>query len=319
MAHPKSKLTPYGRMLLVRRVRGEGLSATEAAKTLGVSRATAYKWLRRYRDEGEAGLQDRSSRAHLCRHALRPEVVQLILLARASQRHGPHRLAADLELPRSTIYGVLRRHGRSRLANFDRLTATPIRYVREHPGELLHLDVKKLGRIPPEGGHHFRGRVGIKQNRRRRQGFDYLHVAVDDASRFAFVQSLPDERGATAAAFLRAAVAHFAKLEVHVERILTDCGMTYRLSSDFAMTLADLGIRHKLTRPYRPQTNGKAERFIRTMLAEWAYAQPYPSNDDRLDKLQAWLDFYNRRRPHTALGGQSPMTVLVNNGAGNYS
>lgn len=319
MAHPRSKLTAFGRLLLVRRIRGEGYTAAEAAKTLGVSRATAYKWLRRYRDEGAAGLEDRSSRALRCSHALRPEQVQLVLLARRHYRYGPHRLEAALGMARSTIYGVLRRHGQSRLVDFDRLTSLPVRYVRERPGELVHLDIKKLGRIPPEGGHHFRGRTGINQGARRRQGFDYLHVAVDDTSRWAFVQVLADERGDSTAAFLRSATAHFASLGVKVERVLTDQGKAYTNSRSFASALTDLGVRHLVTRPYRPQTNGKAERFIRTMLAEWAYVRAYASNGDRLAQLPDWVDFYNRRRPHTALRGGVPAQALVNNGDGNYS
>lgn len=319
MAHPRSKLTPFGRLFLVKRVHGEGLAPAEAARTLGISRATVYKWLRRYREEGVEGLRDRSSRAHRCRHALRPEQVRLVLLARRYYRYGPHRLEAALEMARSTIYGVLRRHGESRLVDSDRLTSTPIRYVRERPGELVHLDVKKLGRIPPEGGHHFRGRTGIKQGSRRRQGFDYLHVAVDDATRWAFVEVLPDERGETTTAFLRSAAAHFAHLGVVVERVLTDQGKAYTRSRSFAAALDQLDILHKVTRPYRPQTNGKAERLIRTMLTEWAYSRPYPSNKERLAQLPSWLDFYNRRRSHTALGGRTPAQVLVNNGDGNYT
>jgi transposase InsO family protein len=319
VAHPRSKLTPFGRLFLVRRVQDEGLAPAEAARTLGVSRATVYKWLRRYREEGVEGLQDRPSRAHGCRHALRPEQVQLVLLARRHYRYGPHRLGAALGMARSTIYGVLRRHGESRLVDFDRLTSVPIRYVRERPGELVHLDIKKLGRIPPEGGHHFAGRGGIRQSNRRRQGFDYLHVAVDDATRWAFVEVLPDERGETTAAFLRSAATHFASLGVVIERVLTDQGKAYTTSRSFATALEQLDIRHKLTRPYRPQTNGKAERLIRTLLAEWAYARPYPSNEERLAQLPGWVDFYNRRRSHTALGGRTPAQALVNNGDGNYN
>jgi len=319
VAHPRSKLTPYGRLLLVRRVQDEGFPPAEAAKSLGVSRATAYKWLRRFRQEGVAGLEDRPSRAHRCRHALKPEQEQLVLLARRHYRYGPHRLEAALEIARSTIYGVLRRHGESRLVDLDRVTSAPIRYVRERAGELVHLDVKKLGRIPPDGGHHFRGRTGIKQRSRRRQGFDYLHVAVDDATRWAFVEVLSDERGETTAAFVRSAAAHFASLGVVIESVLTDQGKAYTNSRSFAAALNELGIRHKVTRPYRPQTNGKAERFIRTTLAEWAYARPYSGNDDRLAQLPGWLDFYNRRRSHTALQGRPPAQVLVNNGEGNYT
>jgi transposase InsO family protein len=193
-----------------------------------------------------------------------------------------------------------------------------VRYVREHPGELLHLDVKKLGRVPPGGGKRMLGkRTGPAAS--RGVGNDFLHVAVDDASRVAYVEVHPDERGPTAARFLLAATTYFAEHGVRVERVMTDRAFAYTQATAFREALGQVGARHKLTRPYRPQTNGKAERFIQTLQREWAYAKLYRSNDERLAALRRWLEFYNRRRPHTALGGRPPMTVLANNVDGNDS
>ena len=243
--------------------------------------------------------------------------IQRILQARRRLKQGPHRLAWALGRSRSTIYAVLRRHQLSRLRDNDRIAAIPIRYVRERPGELLHLDTKKLGRVPPGGGHRKLG-WKIGKEHRRRGGYDYLHVAVDDASRVAFVQVHPDESPQTAAHFLREAAACFAERGVRIERVLTDRGSAYR-SRVFAASVAALGAQHKLTRPYRPQTNGKAERFIKTLVEEWAYARFYGSNQDRLLALPGWLDFYNSGRPHTALHGLAPTAALVNNVGGNHT
>jgi transposase InsO family protein len=287
----------------------DGWSPAVAAEAAGVSRATVYKWLRRFRDEGPAGLEDRSSAPHRRPRALPERRVQRILKLRQRSGYGPHRLAALLGCPRSTIYAVLRRHGRSRLRDQDRPTRTVIRYVRERPGELLHLDVKKLGRVPDGGGWRVRGR-SAEARARRGQGYDYLHVAVDDCSRFAVVGVYPDERGETAAAFLRHAVAVLRNHGVTVERVMTDRALAYTRSTAFGTALAEVGARHLTTRPYRPQTNGKVERFHRTMVEEWAYVRPYTSNHQRLAALPRWLDSYNRRRPHTALGGQTPASRL---------
>lgn len=314
MLHRTAKLTPAGRQLLVRRILVEGWPPATAAEMLGVSRATAYKWLRRYRAEGVPGLEDRSSRPHRRPRALPERDVRRILLARRRLRVGPHRLGPLLGHPRSTVYGVLRRHGHSRLAHADRLTGTPVRYVRERPGELVHVDVKRLGRVPPGGGHRILGDVA---RRERGIGYDYLHVAVDDATRVAYVAVRPDELAASTVSFITEAVAHFADLGIEVERVMTDNAMTYTRSRSLAALLTDLGIRHLRTRPRRPQTNGKAERFIGTLQREWAYARLYRSNDERLASLPGWVDAYNRRRPHAGLGGQTPMAVLVNKVDGN--
>ncbi len=321
MAHAKAKLTAFGRLLLVQRMEGLGYSATGAASSVGVSRATAYKWRRRFRVEGASGLRDRSSRARRQPRALGDAVVQQVLAARRERKAGPHRLGAELGLNRSTVYAILRRHGLARLSTLDRTAAVPIRYVRERPGELLHLDVKKLGRIPLGGGHRLRGRPSQSEYRDRQplRGHDFLHVAVDDASRLAFVQVRADQRGESCAAFLLAAAAFYAQRGIHIERVLTDRAMNYVLSPRFRTAVTQLGARHKMTRPYRPQTNGKAERFIRTMLQEWAYAKLYVTNQERLDALPVWLDFYNGRRSHTALGGLAPNQWVVNKASGNYS
>ena len=309
MLHRTARLTPFGRQLLVDRVLLEGWSAATAAEMLGVSRATAYKWLRRYRAEGRAGLEDRSARPLHRPRALPDREVRRILVARRRLRVGPHRLGPLLGHSRSTVYGVLRRHGVSRLAHADRLTGAPVRYVRERPGELLHVDVKRLGRVPPGGGHRLLGEIARNN---LPVGYDYLHVAIDDASRVAYVAVRPDEQTDSTVSFVQEAVAFFASHGVRVERVMTDNAWTYTHSNRLALLLDDLGIRHLRTRPRRPQTNGKAERFIGTLQREWAYARLFRSNGDRLATLPGWVDAYNRRRPHAGLDGQTPLSVLVN-------
>lgn len=319
MAHSRAKLTPFGRRLLVDRVERLGWTVAAASEALGVSSATGHKWCRRYREEGAVGLEDRCSRPRRSPRRLGGPAEQRILRTRHRLRCGPHSLGARLGHPRSTVYKVLRRHGFSRLRDLDRPTGTPVRYVREHPGELLHLDVKKLACIPDGGGHRMLGREIGRAGRPRGAGYDYLHVAVDDSSRAAFVGVCPDERGETAARFLLEAAAFFASHGVRIQEIITDRAFAYTHSRDFAEAVSILPARHIVTRPYRPQTNGKAERFIQTMLREWAYSRLYRSNQERLDALPRWLRFYNERRPHTALEGRSPMTTLVNNVRGNYT
>lgn len=317
MAHRRARLTVFGRQLLVDRVEVDGWTMAKAAEAAGVSRQTATKWVRRYRELGTAGLEDRSSRPRRSPRALPEAQVAAILVARHELGVGPHRLASVVGSPRSTIGDVLRRHGLSRLADRDRPTGIPIRYVRERPGELLHMDVKKLGRIPDGGGHRFRGRG--HGTPRARRGYDYVHQVVDDMSRVAFAAIYPDERGTTCAAFLREAAACFARLGVRIERVMTDNAKNYTASRAFAAAMHDIDARHLTTQPFRPQTNGKSERFNRTMLDEWAYARPYESNNERLLAFGPWLDHYNHHRPHTALGGLTPMEVLVNNVSGNHS
>lgn len=316
MGHPRTKLTVFGRQLLIARVEVLGWPVAHAAAMQGVSRATAYKWLRRYRAEGDPGLLDRSSRPRRSPRALSPDQAQVIVLARVERRWGPHRLAPLTGHPRSTVYATLRRAGLSRLPDTDRPTGIPVRYQACHPGALLHQDHKKLGRVPDGGGHRIHGRMTAMRS--RALGYDHFEVVVDDRSRVAFVVPVPDERPASAVRALELAATEFARLGVRVERVLTDNGGPYR-SHAYAATLAELDARHRRTRPYRPQTNGKAERFIKTMLAEWAYARPYHSNDERLAALADWVDSYNHERTHTALAGQVPMDVLVSNVHGNHN
>ena len=311
MAHRRAKLTPYGRSVLVDRVLVEGWSVGETAKAASVSPATVYKWLARFREEGLPGLQDRSSAPRRCPRALPLLQVRRIIAGRTRLKVGPHRLGPMLGHPRSTVYGVLRRAGMSRLAHLDRPTATPVRYERERAGELVHVDVKKLGRIRPGGGWRLLGKSSSsKGTKGRGAGYDYQHAAVDDHSRYAYVEVHPDERGTTCAGFLAGAAAHFEELGVRIERVMTDQARNYVQSREFQAALAALGARHLVTRPYRPQTNGKVERFNRTLLDEWAYARMYRSNGARLATLARWVRTYNRNRPHTALGGRPPASRI---------
>jgi transposase InsO family protein len=302
--------------LLVDRVLVMGWSASEAAKAAGVSRATCYKWIRRFAEEGEDGLADRSSRPRSCPHALGPRAERQILRARRRLKRGPHHLAPLLGRPRSTIYGVLARHGMGRLDRIDRPTGVPIRYERERPGELVHIDVKKLGRIPDGGGWRMLGRsteTRRRQERTRREGrlgYDYIHAAVDDRSRVAYVEVHPDERGETCAAFLARAAGFYAEHGVKVQAVMTDNALNYRRSAAFLRTMGEHQITHVTIPAYHPRANGKVERFNRTMLEEWAYVRLYTSNAQRLRALDRWINFYNHRRPHTALGGRPPFSRL---------
>jgi transposase InsO family protein len=309
VAHRTARLNEYGRLLLATRVIVEGWTVPAAARAQGVSRATGYKWVRRYRAEGLPGLVDRSSRPHRSPRRTSQAEVGRILAARAERRWGPDRLGPLLGHPVSTVAAVLRRTRTPRLADLDRPTGIPVRRYEEcHPGALVHQDHKKLGRIPDGGGHRALGRAD-GPSRHRGDGYDHFEVIVDDRSRRAVVVQVADERAASAAAALETALAAFALDGITVERVLTDNGSAYR-SHAYRAALGSL--RHSRTRPYRPQTNGKAERFIGTLVREWAYAKPYRSNAERLAALPAFVDFYNQRRPHTALGGLSPADVVNN-------
>ena len=316
MAHRTARLNTFGRQLLIDRVLNEGWTVVSAAQAQGISRATGHKWVRRYRLEGPAGLLDRSSRPRRSPHATPAHEVQRIVAARLQWRWGPDRLGPLLGHPPSTVGAVLRRSGLPRLADIDRPTGLPVRrYEVCHPGALVHQDHKKLGRIPAGGGHRSLGRSTEARRLKLGLGYDHFEVIVDDRSRRSVVVHVPDESGASAAMALAQALAVFAADGITVERVLTDNGMAYR-SNAYQAVLGPR--RHSRTRPYRPQTNGKAERFIGTLLREWAYARPYQSNTERLDALPVFVDFYNQRRPHTALGGLSP-SVVVNNVHGDHT
>jgi transposase InsO family protein len=316
VAHRTARLNEYGRQLLATRVIDEGWTVSTAADAQGVSRATGHKWVRRYRTEGLPGLADRSSRPHRSPRRTPAAEAERILAARHELRWGPDRLGPLLGHPVSTVAAVLRRHGAPRLADIDRPTGIPVRrYEACHPGALVHQDHKKLGRIPDGGGHRVLGRSTATRSGKPAVGYDHFEVIVDDRSRRAIVVQVAGETGESAARALAYALAWFAAEGIEVERVMTDNGWAYRSKAYRAV----LGCRrHTRTRPYRPQTNGKAERFIGTLVREWAYARLYASNAERLAALPAFVDFYNQRRPHTALGGLSPMAV-VNNVHGDHS
>lgn len=300
--HQNARLTVSCRVLLVERILG-GRAKVQAAQELGVSIKTADKWLRRYREEGVEGLKDRGSRPQRMPQAT-AEVLKTAVLALRRQRLTLTTIAAQLRLSRSTVARIAKAGGLSRLSQLE---PAPVyrRYERAVPGELLHLDVKKLGRIV-QVGHRI---TGDWRHRDRTAGWEYVHVAIDDASRVAYAQILPDESAEAAVAFLRAAVAYYAGLGVRIKGIYTDNGGCYR-SRDFAAACDSLGLTHHYTRAYTPRTNGKAERFIQSALREWAYARAYSHSTQRHAALPTWLHGYNWHRPHTSLAGQPPLSRL---------
>jgi len=306
MAHRNARLTPVTRLELVHEVEA-GWSQAEVARRFRVSRATVAKWVRRYRDLGGPGLEDRSSAPHDHPRRIAAQLERTICAVRRGQGFGPHRIAWALGLARSTVYAVLRRCGLNRLDQLHRVSRQTVRYEHPAPGDLLHLDVKKLGRIPDGGGHRVHGRSRATPHTR---GLDYLHVAVDDHSRYAYVEALRDERGPSTAAFLERALGHFRARGVRVRRVLTDNAKNYTSARVFLQTAEASQVRLLRTRPYRPQTNGKAERFIRILQDEWAYARPYRSNAERLHELPRWLHRYNARRPHGGIDGAVPASRL---------
>jgi transposase InsO family protein/transposase-like protein len=319
MAHANARLTQHGRKLAVDRVLG-GHKPGEVGKQLGVSRQTVYKWVRRFLAEGLAGLVDRSSRPHRLARLTPEPVVTSIVSLRLALYAGPVRLAAQLGLPASTVGAVLRREQLPRLSELDRVTgelirsvrSSPVRYQHRSPGSLLHIDVKKLGRIPDGGGWRIHGRevTGPTQHRTS-LGWDYIHVAIDDCTRLAYAETLPDERGETCAEFLHRAVAWFREHGVTIRRVLTDNALSYRRGSAWAAVCSVLQIRRRFTKPRHPWTNGKAERFNRTLQTEWAYSQAWTSNTERTAALAPWLEHYNTERAHTALAGATPISRLA--------
>jgi len=312
VSHPRAKLTVQGRQLLVARVLEGGWTVPMAAEAQGCSAATGYKWLRRFVAEGPEGLRDRSCRPHRSPMRLDHRREAAILARREATLEGPHRIAWALGEAPATVHRVLRRLGAPRLRDLDRPSRIVVRYERERPGELVHVDVKKQGRIPDGGGWRIHGK-GIRRGGRVKRGFgyDFIHAAVDDRSRLAYAEIHSDERKETASAFMTRALGFFADRGITVERVLTDNGACYR-SLPFAQVLADAGVGHRRTRPYRPQTNGKVERFNLTLKWEWAYARAYDTNSSRTEALGRWLHHYNYHRPHMAHEGRAPITVLNN-------
>jgi transposase InsO family protein len=297
--HKNARLMPQGRLLLVRRVLEHGWTVSSAACAAGLSARQAYRWLARYRIGGTAALRDRSSAPQRCPHELPAERVAAIERLRRQRLSGPA-IARQLGMAVSTVGGVLRRLGLGRLTA---LAPRPpvVRYQRQWPGELIHIDTKKLGRIEAIGHRITRDR----RDRRRGAGWEHVHVCIDDASRLAYSEVLPDERQESAVPFLERAVGWFACRGVTVERVMTDHGSAYR-SQRWRHACGALAVRHVKTKPYTPRTNGKAERFIQTSLREWAYARPYASSRERTAALVPWLAHYNTARPHAALAHRPP-------------
>jgi len=300
--HNHARLTPRGRALLVQRI-VDGLRVEEAAQAAGVSVRTAYKWIKRFREEGPAGLFDRSSRPHQCPHATPTEKVER-MIERRRARTTYRQIHQELGIGLSTVARQLKRAGLNRLAALEPVTPV-IRYEYSHPGGLLHLDIKKLGRFH-RAGHRV---TGDRRHASYGAGWDYVHVAIDDASRVAFSSLHSDEQGRSACRALLNALRYYRSLGVSFTRLLTDNGACY-LSRRFKRLVHRLGLRHLRTRPYTPRTNGKAERFIQTALREWAYARTYESSDQRASHLPLWLHTYNWHRPHASLGYRPPISRL---------
>ena len=322
VVEPRPRFSPHSRLLIVQRVLA-GRPAAHVAKEMGTSRTTVYRWLRRFAEEGVAGLTDRSSRPHRQPTRLSAELEQRVLALRCAARLGPVRLAHRLQLAPATVGRVLRRHRVPLLRHVDPTTgvllrgrrASAQRYEYAAPGGLVHVDVKKLGRVPDGGGWRVHGRQAGERVRGRAQqhgrlGYDYVHSAVDDHSRLAYSETLDDERAPTCAGFLARALAFFAAHGVVVQRVLTDNAFAYRHGAAWKALLTERGIRPMFIKPHCPWTNGKVERFNRTLQTEWAYQQPFTSNQQRRDALTKWLVEYNQHRPHRALGDLPPISRL---------
>jgi transposase InsO family protein len=320
VSHRNARTTFHSRLLIVQRHRA-GWPQAHIAKAMGISRKCVKTWLDRYADDGEAGLVDRSSRPRTCPHRTSAEVEERIVALRTSSRRGPEWIAAELGVPARTVSRVLARHGLPHLSRLDPITgtllraskATTVRYERDRPGELVHMDVKKLGRIPDGGGWRAEGQTTINHRSRAnktRIGYDYVHSMVEDHSRLAYSEILPDEKGTTCAAFLERAITYFADHGIpRIERLMTDNAWAYRFS--LREVCARHGIRQKFIKPHCPWQNGKVERLNRTLQTEWAYRQVFTTNDQRAAALAPWLEHYNTDRRHTALGGHPPTSRLT--------
>jgi transposase InsO family protein len=307
--HGNAPMTPRGRMIMIERI-AAGRPIAHVAAEMGVSRKTADKWWRRWLADGADGLEDRSSRPHRCPHQTPARLEQRIVRLRQRRKLGPARISSVVGVPPSTVHRVLCRHGLNRLAWMDRPTGQVIRRIHtDRPGELVHVDVKKLGRIPPGGGWRMRGREHAEHNSKHRVGYDFVHSAIDAYSRLAYSEILANEQGPTCAGFWERAEAFFAEHTISVEAVLTDNAKNY-LGKHFTAALGP--IEHRRIRSRRPQTNGKVERFNRTLLDEWAYVRLYTSNSQRTRALDRFLHTYNHHRGHTALGGDPPITRATN-------
>lgn len=322
MSHANARLTPAGRLIMVQRIQS-GRAVAHVAAEMGVSRTAAWRWWRRFCESGPAGLVDRSSVARSHPRRTGPCVETRVRILRHLTRRGPVFIAGKLGMQASTVGRVLRRHRMPLLREMDPVTGTVIRasrrsaqrYEHDYPGSLIHIDVKKLGRIPDGGGWRAHGRS--EKVRGRGIGYDYVHTAIDDHSRLAYAEIHGNEKGITAAGFLERAIAFYATVGVSVHRVITDNAFAYRHSTAFRDVLARHGITQKFIRPHCPWTNGKVERLNRTLATEWAYARTWASNTDRASALPAWLDYYNLDRRHLGIGG-IPID-RINNGRGQYS
>jgi transposase InsO family protein len=319
--HRNARLNLHGRLLLVDRVVRQRRPVSHVAKELGISRQCAHRWVARYQAEGEAGLADRSSRPHHSPGRTSAAVEAVVVTARLTQRRGQDWLGPELGVPARTVSRILRRHRLPYLRECDPLTGqliraskvTAVRYEHDHPGSLVHMDVKKVGRIHDGGGWKANGpqHRQTSAQRRARIGFDYVHSLVDDHSRLAYSEVLADEKGATCAHFLLRAAGYFARHGIsRIERVMTDNHFSYKRSHDVAQAMTALAARHVFIKPHCPWQNGKVERYNRTLQVEWAYRQVFLSNADRTAALAPWLEFYNTERRHTALGGQPPVSRL---------
>lgn len=318
MSHRNARTTYQGRLLIVERFLA-GWKQAHIAAAMGISRKCVHKWIDRYAHEGAAGLQDRSSRPHSMPTRTLASIEAKIVSLRGSSRLGPDAIGAQLGVPARTVSRVLARCGVPRLSVCDPMTGevirasktTAVRYERSRPGELVHMDVKKLGRIPDGGGWRAHGRKDVPDPKRKSgNGFDYVHSLVDDHSRLAYSEILPDEKGTTCAGFLRRAVAHFRTYGIpHIERVMTDNAWAYRWS--IREVCAEINARQVFIKPHCPWQNGKVERLNRTLQTEWAYRQVFTTNAERAAALAPWLEHYNTRRRHSALGGQPPVSRLT--------
>jgi transposase InsO family protein len=308
--HQNARLTPIGRERMVRAIVEGGQTPQAAARAAGVCPRTARKWVDRFKAEGLAGLADRSSRPKRLRRPTSPAVVNEVINLRRQRLSGQH-IAKTVGVSPATVSRILNRVGLSRLRDLE--PPEPVRrYERQHPGELIHIDIKKLGRFH-QVGHRITGdrtRQSSPRGRGQGAGWEFVHVCIDDASRIAFTRIMPDEKARSAVAFLKAAVIYYASLGVKITRVITDNGSCYKAFA-FARACKRLRLKHIRTKPYTPKTNGKAERFIQTALREWAYARPYPTSAERAQELQPWIHAYNWHRPHGSLKGNPPISRLA--------